>query len=699
MSLTVLNVAYPLAPVGPDAVGGAEQVLSAIDEALQRAGHRSIVLACEGSRAAGELIPTPLPRGPLDQAARERAWSSHRAAIRAVLDREHVDVVHLHGVDFHRYLPPPGPPTLATLHLPPAWYPGHVFRLDRPLTHLHCVSRTQRLSCPPGARLLDDIPNGVSLERLHPAERKEGFALVLGRLCPEKGVHLALRAARRAGIPLCIAGAVFPYPEHERYFREEIAPLLTAEHRFIGAVGMERKVDLLARAACLLVPSLVPETSSLVAMEALACGTPVIAFRAGALPELVEHGRTGFLVDTEEALAAALPRATEIDPRACRAAAEARPSLEVMCDRYLETYRRLARGRPAARRATPAAARWEVIRSFGALQEMSDEWIGLWERCPGATVFQHPDWLLPWCEHLFSGELLALSLRTGGGRLAGLAPLHRWADGGRRVLSMLGSGHSDYQELLLEPALAEEGSRALGAWLVAHGAEWDRIEISELRASSALLSLPLPEGASASVEEHDACPVLSLPAGASALREVVPRRTAANLRSSRHRAEQLGRLSFESACAGNLDELLDALFRLHASRWRGQGGGVLAPAAVQRFHRDVARRFLGRGMLVLDALRIGREIASVVYAFDDREALLFYLSGFEPAYARASAGSLVVAHVLERALRRGAARADFLRGREPYKYAWGAVDTPIFRWRLHRPRGVPMHGEGGQSHA
>src|SRR6185437_2386897 len=99
MPLTVLNVAYPLAPVGPDAVGGAEQVLSQLDAALAAQGHRSIVVACAGSVAAGELIATPAPQGVIDEERRHAAHDAHRRAIGAVLARRPVDVVHLHGLD------------------------------------------------------------------------------------------------------------------------------------------------------------------------------------------------------------------------------------------------------------------------------------------------------------------------------------------------------------------------------------------------------------------------------------------------------------------------------------------------------------------------------------------------------------------------------------------------------------------------
>jgi glycosyltransferase involved in cell wall biosynthesis len=339
--LTVLHVAYPLAPVSADTAGGAEQVLAMLDQGLQRAGHRSIVIACEGSRSAGELVTTPLPRGPLDEQARAGAQAHHRAAIARVLDQTSVDVVHLHGIDFTAYLPGPGPAALVTLHLPPAWYPARAFALDRPRTRLCCVSASQARGCPPAHNLAGVVENGVDLEALRPGGPRQPYALALGRICPEKGFHRALDACRRARVPMVLGGQVFPYPDHERYFHDRIAPLLDAERRFIGPVALARKRRLLAAARCRLVPSEAPETSSLVAMEALACGTPVIAFGAGALVEIVEHGRTGYVVADEAEMAAAIARASDIDPAACRRAAEQRFSAEVMTARYLDLYRRL----------------------------------------------------------------------------------------------------------------------------------------------------------------------------------------------------------------------------------------------------------------------------------------------------------------------------------------------------------------------
>lgn len=348
MSLTVLSVAYPFAPVGPDSVGGAEQVLSALDRALVRAGHRSVVVACEGSDVAGSLAPVPAPTDLIDDGVRDEAWLRHRAAIAGALARWPIDLVHLHGIDFSAYLPAPGVPVLATLHLPPAWYSAEALRPERPDTWLHCVSDAQHAACPPGPRLLGPIENGVPYAALQARHAKRSFALVLGRICPEKGIHLAIDAAKLADIGLIIAGDVFGYEAHRRYFNEEVRPRLDARRRFIGPVGFARKRRLLSAARCLLVPSLAPETSSLVAREALSCGTPVVAFPNGALAEAVEDGRTGFLVDDVAAMAEAIGRAPTIDPVACRQVARERFSDERMIASYLGLYGQLARARQAA---------------------------------------------------------------------------------------------------------------------------------------------------------------------------------------------------------------------------------------------------------------------------------------------------------------------------------------------------------------
>lgn len=344
MALTVVSVGYPFATTGPDAVGGAEHVLAAVDGALVRAGHRSIVIAQEGSRADGTLVAIPRHDGVVDDAAYAAIHQHVRRAITDTLARWPVDVFHFHGVDFDAYLPPAGPAALATLHLPVEWYRQTALRPARPRTVLACVSETQRRALGARGSEVLVVPNGVAIEERRACDRRGTFALALGRVCPEKGYEHALDAARLARTPLLLAGRVFPYDLHQRYFKEKIAPRLDERRRFIGPVFGNAKRRLMRRARCLLVPSVVAETSSLVAMEALASGTPVIAFRRGALAELIENGMTGFLVDSVSEMADAIAEVHRLDRDACVETARARFSESRMIDRYVSVFRALAAG-------------------------------------------------------------------------------------------------------------------------------------------------------------------------------------------------------------------------------------------------------------------------------------------------------------------------------------------------------------------
>jgi glycosyltransferase involved in cell wall biosynthesis len=347
MPLTVLSIGYTLAPVGPDAIGGAEQILTALDQALVEAGHHSIVVANRGSQAAGTLVETgPVPTRITDQ-ERILARARHRQAVARVLTEFRVDVVHSHGVDFADTLPDADVPTLVTLHLPREFYPAAALETRRPRTWFNCVSASQRRSFPPCSTMLPEIENGVAVDQLPARHARRHFALCLGRICPEKGYEHALDAARLARMPLLIGGEVFPYPAHQRYFAAEIRPRLGPHARFVGPIGWVRKRRLLNAVHCLLVPSLAPETSSLVAMEAIACGTPVIAFPAGALTDIVEPGVTGYLVESVADMAEAIHAVDGLDREACREVASRRFGLKRMVAGYFGLYRRLALAEPA----------------------------------------------------------------------------------------------------------------------------------------------------------------------------------------------------------------------------------------------------------------------------------------------------------------------------------------------------------------
>jgi glycosyltransferase involved in cell wall biosynthesis len=332
--MKILTVAYPFASVAPDSVGGAEQIAFQIAEALRRRGHDSQLLAREDSKFDGPLLLVPHTNGPLnDHAVRDPVYR----VLRNRLAQTDADLIHFHSIDFHEYIPSSiTRPTLVTLHLPLDWYPRDAL-LPRENLHFNCVSNPQ-LACSPTDVDASVIPNGVAIPSFKVLPKKRNFVLSMGRICPEKGFHLALDAAAEAKVPFLLAGEVFPYESHQRYFREEIVPRLSNERRFIGRIGGARKWRLLAAAKCLVAASLVNETSSLVTMEAMSCGTPVIAFRRGALASLVQDCHTGFLVDKEAELTAAIRSADLIDPQACRDFAHQHFSLDAMIRRYLHLY-------------------------------------------------------------------------------------------------------------------------------------------------------------------------------------------------------------------------------------------------------------------------------------------------------------------------------------------------------------------------
>jgi glycosyltransferase involved in cell wall biosynthesis len=170
-----------------------------------------------------------------------------------------------------------------------------------------------------------------------------GYALFLGRMSPDKGVHTAARVAREAGVPLKIAAKLREQPEHE-YFEERVRPLLGGDIEFLGEVCGATKHELLGNALCLLNPMAWPEPFGMVMIEALASGTPIVATPRGAAPEIVDDGVTGHLRIGEEALAVALQRVGSLDRTACRKVAEARFSLEHMVAGHVALFERIVGG-------------------------------------------------------------------------------------------------------------------------------------------------------------------------------------------------------------------------------------------------------------------------------------------------------------------------------------------------------------------
>ncbi len=326
----------------------------------------------------------------------------------------------------------------------------------------------------------------------------------------------------------------------------------------------------------------------------------------------------------------------------------------------------------------------EVLRGRGELGRLRGEWERLWERCPGLTPFQHPDWLIPWANHFGGGEFLTGVLRRGG-TLLGLAPFFVCGTAaGRRDLLLLGTGNTDYLDLLLDPAFgADAASALLGAALAA--ADCQRCDLRQLRPGSPLLEASPPAGWTAEVGSDEPCPVLPLPGTMAGLGELVGDGHLARVRRDRRRLERQGTVRVDQATEPDFDEFFDALVRLHELRWaRADGAGIFGDPTALAFHREAARALLGSGWLHLHALRLDERIIACHYTFGSRGRIYNYLGGFDPDFSHWSPGTLLMAEGIEAAIGRGVQEFDFLRGREPYKYGWGARDTMTYRRRLAR---------------
>jgi len=353
--LRIALLAPPWLPVPPSGYGGIEAVVALLADVLVARGHEVELIAAPGSTTDARLVRM-LDRTHPREIGASIVEADHVARAFDHIDRaadrgRPFDVVHDHsGWMALAMADRLATPLLHTVHGPfddpsaARFYAAHGHKAA-----LSCLTNAQAATRPQGVDVAAVVPNPIDADAWPTDVPKEDYVLWAGRFTPEKGAHRAIRVAQRSGLPLRLAGPI--QPGQERYFADEIEPHLDGDRiRYVGEVGGPHKQRLFAAARALLMPIRWREPFGMVMVEAMAAGTPVIAFAQGSAPEVVEVGRSGLIVGDDDAMADALRRLDLFNPDECRASARERFSPTSVAERYERIYRAIAADAPASAR-------------------------------------------------------------------------------------------------------------------------------------------------------------------------------------------------------------------------------------------------------------------------------------------------------------------------------------------------------------
>ena len=356
-------IASPWVPVPPPRYGGTEAVVDVLARGLQHAGDEVLLFTTGDSTC-------PVPRRWIYERALGTAAITVAAEARQVVHAYEAladcDVIHDHTLFGPLYAKAmTDVPVITTSHGPFTEELRDVYGSLADRVAVVAISQHQR-SLAPEVEIAAVIYHGMDVENVPFGRGDGGYAVFLGRMSADKGAHRAVRVARAAGVPLVLA-AKMSEPEEHRYFHEKVEPLLGDDAVYIGEVGGRAKQELLGNAVALLNPIRWPEPFGLVMIEALASGTPVLAFRQGSAPEIIDHGVTGFLCNDEAEMARALSRVGDLRRPDCRSAAALRFSTERMVADHRRLYRALASGRLQANVIDLAVPRGRRAAEFDVL--------------------------------------------------------------------------------------------------------------------------------------------------------------------------------------------------------------------------------------------------------------------------------------------------------------------------------------------
>jgi glycosyltransferase involved in cell wall biosynthesis len=336
--MKIAMLAPPWIPVPPPGYGGIEQVIGLLTAELTRRGNHVTLFAAPGTRSRAQVL-SPLEGPHPDEIEMSLYEADHVASAFARMEQASppFDVLHDHcGFTAFAFADRIAAPVVHTLHGPfteetSAFYARHGGKASAV-----ALSEYQAGQAPEALDIVAVIGNPLVVDDFPFRAQKDDYLLWIGRLDPDKGPNRAIAAARAAGARLILAGPV--QPGQEEFFAREVEPELDGDRvRYVGEVGDEKR-DLYAGARALLMPIRWPEPFGLVMTEAMACGTPVIAFPEGSAPELVIEGETGFVVDDADAMAAAVGRLGEIDPARCRESVRERFDVDAVAAAYERAY-------------------------------------------------------------------------------------------------------------------------------------------------------------------------------------------------------------------------------------------------------------------------------------------------------------------------------------------------------------------------
>jgi glycosyltransferase involved in cell wall biosynthesis len=335
--LQIAVIAPPWYEIPPAGYGGIEAVCYWLVEGLLRRQHDVTLIAAGEAHTQARFYSTYNP-APSDRAGRNLPEVVHALAAARILDELRPDLIHDHSLAGPLMAQSRQAPTLVTTHRPVDGEDGRYYADLRNVV-LVASSKAQQ-SLAPALPWVGVVHNGIPVDAYPLGIEKDDYVLFLGRFNPDKGPDLAIRVARAARQLLVLAGTCVTSSD-ERFFDEVVRPMLGPDVVCHGPVDAQQKMKLLMRAKCLLAPIRWNEPFGLAMIEAMACGTPVVASQAGSAPEIVIDGKTGFVRDTVEGLAAAVEMVGMIDPLACREHVRKSFEMTTMTGAYERVYRRV----------------------------------------------------------------------------------------------------------------------------------------------------------------------------------------------------------------------------------------------------------------------------------------------------------------------------------------------------------------------